>query len=356
MKMMIYNTLPVLERYFTESIKPKELLLQYLEWAQSEKGSISLLKEMKEIDGYQDFDILSIVRSDGIDILEGQQQYGLFNPTRNKEATKWCFNESERLQLTKQIGNMLENMSKVFPSSLLPEKLVVVILPADCANGQLMMLGSGLSCYGRTPGYLYLRIWPTIGNMERLGMVIARSFIHGIRRRIRKSETAITLGEAIIMEGLAASFVQDMFPDVEHPELAAFIPPNDWGEALSRIARYYGKKRYDDIMFNIYGTLIRAGDMCLPEVVPLSNEEIDFVKELVISRVNRSEANLVAAHLYGDLLVSAQGYPTYGIPHLAGFGVGFQIVRRYLKSRGIELASAISHTWQNIMGCENEEE
>jgi hypothetical protein len=128
------------------STKPNELLSRYLEWAESELGIISLLRKVKGQHGFQNFDILSAVRCDGIDILEGQQQYGLFNPTRNMEATKWSFDESERLQLDERIKTTLEMIAKALPSSLLPERLVVVILPADYANGPLMLNGSGVSC------------------------------------------------------------------------------------------------------------------------------------------------------------------------------------------------------------------
>lgn len=353
MEIILHNTLPILYSYFTKRIKSNELLPRYLEWAESEQGLISLLRKAKGRHGFQDFDILSAVRSDGIDILEAQQQYGLFNPTRSLEATEWSFDESERQQLGGRIVKTLEIMAKAIPSDLLPERLVVIILPVDCANGSLMLNGSGISSYGRAPGYLFLRIWPSTGNLNRLGYILARSFIHGIRRRAQNEDSPISLGEAYVMEGLSATFIQTVFSDVELPGLISFMPPDDWEETLTKIAGYYGKTSYDDVPTNIYGTQIRAGSFRSPEVVvPLTQEELKYACELMTAQSDSIEANIVAAYLYGDPFIAAQGHPTFGIPHLAGFEVGYHVVKRYLQKTGTEIASALSIPWRDIIEIE----
>ncbi|WP_158289639.1 DUF2268 domain-containing putative Zn-dependent protease [Paenibacillus flagellatus] len=324
-----------------------------MEWAESEHGTITLLKKVKgRKPSFQDADILSAVRSDGIDILEAQQQYGLFNPSRNLEATKWSFDQSERQQLDTRVLTRLETLARALPSSLLPERLVVVVLPADCANGTLMLNGSGISCYGRAPGYLLLRIWPSTGNLSRLDSVLARSFIHGIRRGVQRIESAIPLGEAFVMEGLAAAFVQSMVPEAAHPELASFLPPADWEEHLSTIARYYGEASYDDVSVNIYGTPIKAGSMRPPKVVPLTEEELEASCTRLAPQAFRQEANVVAAHLYGDPLITAQGLPSFGIPHLGGFEAGYRIVRRFLQKTRSSLSSALSVPWEDMVQAE----
>ncbi|WP_135555141.1 DUF2268 domain-containing putative Zn-dependent protease [Paenibacillus cymbidii] len=348
MQMVIRNLLPVLSGYFAAKSRSGELLSRYLEWAESEAGLFSIVKELKGKHGFQDLSILSAVRSDGLDLIEAQQQYGLFNPTRNVEATIWSFNESERLQLESRVARTLGLIAEVIPSSLLPEKLVVVILPADCANGTLMLNGAGVSCYGRTPGYLFLRVWPTPGNLNRLAYALARSFIHGIRRQAQHSVAAVSLGEAYVMEGLAATFIEGMFPDASHPALAGFQPPTDWNEALAAIAGYYGKASYDDVLVNIYGTRIHAGSMRAPEAVPLTEEELEYAHAIITAQANRTEANVVAAYLYGDPLVAAQGHPSYGIPHLAGFEVGYGVVKQYLALSGIPVGIALSADWRDI--------
>jgi uncharacterized protein YjaZ len=303
-EIIVHNTLPVLYPYFTERHKPRELL-SYLIWAEGENGLFSVMDKMRGQHAFQDFDILSAVRSDGIDLLEAQQQYGLFNPSRNVEATKWCFDESAGLQIDKRIEKGLSAIAEALPPSLLPERLAVYILPPDCANGDFILNGSGLTCYGRIPGYMLVRIWPTAGNMNRLGPVLARSLIHGVRRRAVMLKSPIPLGEAFVMEGLAAAFVYRMFPDLEHPPFIGFRPPNDWEEVLSRIAGYYGESRYDDITVNVYGSGVKAGSMRPPLAVPLTDEELDYAAEEIRLQADRSEPNLVAAYLYGDPLVAA---------------------------------------------------
>lgn len=352
MRIELRNTLPVLSRCFTERTNPNELLPNYLKWAESEHGIITILNEIKVRQRYQDFDILAAARSDGIDILEAQQQYGLFNPTRSVEATKWCFDESQRLMLQERIKKTLEMMAKALPSSLLPERLVVVILPADCANGTLMLNGSGISCYGRSLGYLFLRVWPTTGNLNRLDYILARSFVHGIRQNARNVDSQTTLGEAMVMEGLAAAFIKSVFSGIKHPGLIGFIPPDDWDETLANVAGYYGKIRYDDVMVNIYGSQIHAGRMRPPEVVPLTREELEYVYELITAKSDSTEARVVAAYLYGDPLMAAQGHPSFGIPHLAGFEIGYHVVERYLQATGVKVASALSIPWRDMFNVE----
>lgn len=352
MQIDLRNTLTLLSRFFTERTNPNELLPNYLEWAESEHGIITILNEIRVGQRYQDFDILSAARSDGIDILEAQQQYGLFNPTRSIEATKWCFDESHRLMLQERIKKTLEMIAKTLPSSLLPERLVVVTLPADCANGTLMLNGSGISCYGRSPGYLFLRVWPTTSNLNRLDYILARSFIHGIRKNARNVDSRTSLGEAMVLEGLAAAFIKSVFSDIKHPGLIGFMPPDNWEETLANVAGYYSKIRYDDVMINIYGSQIHAGRMRPPIVVPLTREELDYVYELMIAQTDCMEAHIVAAYLYGDPLMAAQGHPSFGIPHLAGFEVGYHVVERYLQATGIKVASALSLPWRDFFNVE----
>ena len=63
-----------------------------------------------------------------------------------------------------------------------------------------------------------------------------------------------------------------------------------------------------------------------------------------------SDARLVAAHLYGDELLAAQGHPTVGLPPFAGFEVGYQLVQAYLGHTGESLPEVIGKPTGEILG------
>lgn len=50
----------------------------------------------------------------------------------------------------------------------MPQRIEVFLLPADPANRNLMVVNYGLSCFGGTPGYLLVEVWPGSGNITRL--------------------------------------------------------------------------------------------------------------------------------------------------------------------------------------------
>lgn len=349
MKITVYNPLPELYPLFTGKHKPADLLERYIAWGDSESGLTTMLKKMKGPQGFPDREMLSAARTDGIDVLEGQQGYGLFNPTRSLEATKWCFEAFERLQLDRSLVRMLDTLAQAMPSDLLPERLQVVILPPDCASEGLMLKSSGLSTYGRLPGYLLVRVWPTEGNLKRLGPVLVRSLIHGLRSAVRLDKGTLSLGEALVTEGLAVLWISQCFPEAAQPSFVTLAPPEDWQVALTQVAGYYGKDVFDELTFNVYGSSVQAAKLSPPKAVPMTDEEFEYACELMLEEVNRTDPHGVAAYIYGDPLLAEQGHPTFGVPYLAGFEVGARLVRDVVDRTGMAADEALSVPWQDII-------
>lgn len=62
-----------------------------------------------------------------------------------------------------------------------------------------------------------------------------------------------------------------------------------------------------------------------------------------------ADARIIAAHLYGDLVVAAQGHQTVGLPPYAGFEIAHRLVQSYLQRTGASLAEAVSKTTEEIL-------
>ena len=97
---------------------------------------------------------------------------------------------------------------------------------------------------------------------------------------------------------------------------------------------------YDDVLVNVYGMTAQVGSARPPGAQPLDAEELAYAREVIGGALNRSDARLTAAHLYGDELLAAQGHPTVGLPPFAGFEAGYRLVQVYLERTGANLAAA----------------
>lgn len=328
MELKLYNMHKELQPIYNSGLRVSKLLQPYDEWLRQTDCRFLLRPAKGSTERWCDMEMLKAVRSDGIDLLEMQQQFGVFNPSRNKEATSWYYFEEDRLSLTQTVIQTVLDCASFLPQSLLPSQLHVAIVPADCADPIFMRRQGGLSVYGRTPGYLLVRIWPTEGNLYRLGPAVLRALIHGIRRQ----EGALSLGEAVATEGVAAYWVQKQYGpcEVDHAWMLALQHAKDWARVLHQIAEWYGEQDYGNVEVNIYGSRLKAGSISVVPPEPYSSEELAYAWGELKRNWNSNEPVTVAGFLYGDMLLSEQGYPTSGVPAYSGFAVGLSLVNRFM--------------------------
>jgi hypothetical protein len=133
------------------------------------------------------------------------------------------------------------------------------------------------------------------------------------------------------------------------PWLVAFRAPDDWNAALQSVADIYGVPRYDDLLVNVYGTTASVGAERPPRALPLSAEELEYARAVIGSALDTRDARMIAAHLYGDELLAAQGHPTVGLSPFAGFEVGYRLVRAYLEHTGEHVPEAIGRPTEEIL-------
>lgn len=349
MELKLYDLQKELQPIYNSGLRVSRLLRPFDEWLQQTDCRFLLRPAKGSAVRWCDTEILKAVRSDGIDLLEMQQQYGMFNPSRNKEATAWYYTEADRLNLTQTVVQTVLDCAVSLPQPLLPAQLRVAIVPADCADPVFMRRQGGLSVYGRTRGFLLVRIWPTEGNMSRLGPAVLRALIHGICRQ----EGALSLGEAVATEGIAAHWVQKRYGPCE-PDCAwmlALQHAKDWGSVLSQIAEWYGEQEYEDVEVNIYGSRVKAGNVGIVPPEPLTSDELDYAQGELAEHWESNDPIHVAGFLYGDTLLAEQGYATMGVPAYAGFAVGASLVDRFVRQhKEIEASSLLRTGWRELIG------
>ncbi|MEW6212828.1 MAG: DUF2268 domain-containing putative Zn-dependent protease, partial [Acidobacteriota bacterium] len=175
-------------------------------------------------------------------------------------------------------------------------------------------------------------------------------FAHNARWFHTPRKKSATLGDFLALEGLASVMVRHFYPKSEpEPWLAAFRKPDDWDSALDHLARIYKVKSFSEIAINIYGMSEQMGEARGPQAVRLTPQEIDYARHVISRSLQSNDARVIAAHLYGDLVVAAQGHRTFGLPPYSGFEVAHHMVQNYLQLTGASLREAMLKTTEEIL-------
>ena len=137
----------------------------------------------------------------------------------------------------------------------------------------------------QVPGYVVLPIWPNDYNLPRIPSAIVHEFNHRVRLSHEPWTFATSVGQYIVLEGLAESFATELYG----PEFAG------------------------------------------PWVNGLSAEEIARAKKIIGSALDVSGFDKIRAYIFGDEISKQQGAPALGLPHCAGYAIGYQMVQAYLR-------------------------
>lgn len=147
----------------------------------------------------------------------------------------------------------------------------------------------GYSGYGGIPGYVMLTYSEVDEyNLSRLQAALAHEVHHNVRLSVMPWDPVnITVGEYIVMEGLAESF-------------------GTWLYGEDRIGYYVSE---------------------FPE------EKLQQARELIKESLDKKGFNEVRAYLYGDRSPGKGAKPT-GIPAFSGYKIGYEVVQAYLRKTG----------------------
>jgi uncharacterized protein YjaZ len=194
-----------------------------------------------------------------------------------------------------QSQQALEDGAKAFEGFAVPERDVVFgLILADLSN---IPLQRGYSGFGAIPGWI-MTIYgvPDAYNLHRIKACTAHELHHNILARIFPVNMATwTVGEYMIMEGLAESFAQEL----------------------------YGE--------DTIGYWVTDFDMTqLPET-----------KRIFADALEKSGFGVIRGYIFGDDFAGAEyGIERVGVPAFAGYALGYHVVQAYLRRTGKSVAEA----------------
>lgn len=318
MTIIVHDTLQLFEPLFTADVRPKELfelandVLFYAEDSMANK--LSPMMKGKTAGGYA---VMEAGQTDGFVALNQQQAWGLFNPSRKRHITAYQFEQLRQLDILA----WLEARATHYATTLnIPHDIQLFLLPADNANRNVMIDTFGVCGFAGVQRYVALRLWPTAGNLARLDKLLARLMVYQKHAHTERK----TLRDWLVLEGNAARFIAEQFPEEAYPWGVTWQKSADYDTALAKIATLRGIDHYNHMLTNIYGAAVPIGTERPPDVRPMDAETFAYAEEIISDALDETDPIRIAAYLYGDELVARQGYPTIGLPAYAGYEVAYR--------------------------------
>lgn len=178
----------------------------------------------------------------------------------------------------------------------LPEVTVLLVV-GDPGDRIYLDEALGLTANGSVTGYLYLNLWPSPENLDRVEAMAVHEFDHNVRYApggVVWDPATVTVGEQIVSEGLADALARELY-----------------GDALGR-ARIGVPHRHDDALY-----------------------------ARVTANLGITGMQNFASWVLGDAIAGRFGAPPIGIPTGAGYAVGNRLVDAYLAATGLSASEAV---------------
>lgn len=345
MEIVVHDTVDILEPLYAAALPPTVRFAQAQGLFFEPDARFALIQAVREKKEAGGFGVMRAAQRDGFDVLASQQLWGLFNPTRLPALSAWAFSRFREAGVLARCREWLTRVaSDLAPTQ--PPRLDFLLLPADPANRSLMVDNHGLSAFAGVAGTMLLELWPSAGNLARLEPLLTRLCAHTMRWA---QAPATTLADYLVLEGLASSLVAVYFPQVGRPWLLAHEAPDDAEATLSEIAAHYGLAHYSELRTNVYGSLMPVGEARPPQAPWLDEEEREYTRQVLGAALTERSPQRIAAYLYGDEILAAQGHPTVGLSPLAGFHIAHELVQGYLRRAGHDLATALTLPTDEIL-------
>jgi uncharacterized protein YjaZ len=194
-----------------------------------------------------------------------------------------------------QSSEALHQGLRAFHGYAVPEKdLVFALLLADLTNTPLQR---GYTGFGAIPGWV-MTVYgvPDRYNLERIQACTVHELHHNILARIFPVQMSVwTVGEYMIMEGLAESFAAEL----------------------------YGEDKI--------GYWVTDFDMA----------QMPSVKDIFRGALETTGFSTIRGYIFGDEVAGAQyGIERVGVPAFSGYALGYHTVQAYLQATGKSVAEA----------------
>jgi uncharacterized protein YjaZ len=177
--------------------------------------------------------------------------------------------------------------------SCLVERVEAILTLGNPRDELFMQLNKGY-VGAQCPGYVSILVWPTDYNLPRIPSALAHEFHHRVRLTHEPWTQHTSVGQYIVLEGLAESFAGALFGE-------EFVGP--W-------------------------------------VTSLNADEMAHSKEVIAEALDVTGFDQIRGYLFGDQLATRYGFPAVGLPYCAGYTIGYQVVQSYLRTSGKTIIDA----------------
>lgn len=163
---------------------------------------------------------------------------------------------------------------------------------------------NGYCGFGGIPGYVTITIHPNNYNIPRIPSLIAHEFHHNIRFSYFDWDHGdVTLGEYLVIEGLADSFATELY-----------------GE------EYLG-----------------------PWVTSIDKEDLEYSIHVIREALYLKGFAEVSSYMFGDEIAKKEGYSPVGLSSGAGYAVGYHVVQSFMRKNNIKIQEATLLSAEEIM-------
>jgi uncharacterized protein YjaZ len=201
-----------------------------------------------------------------------------------KKSLQECIQYAERMQLRIRSEQLLAGLFLADPVKLKHDH--------------------GYSGFGGIPGYIQLYLYPNEYNLKRLPALVAHEFHHNVYfSYFDWNHGDVTLGEYMIIEGLAESFAAEL----------------------------YGK------------------ELIGPWATSLDEDDLAYSIEVMRTELNKKGFATISGYMFGDEVAKAQGYEPVGMSHGAGYSVGYHVVQSFLSRNNVTIAEATLMSSEDIL-------
>ncbi|UBU17805.1 DUF2268 domain-containing protein [Nonomuraea gerenzanensis] len=176
-----------------------------------------------------------------------------------------------------------------------PDVVKVMFMLGNPDHDHLMKISGGYYGMGGGSEWLYLLAWPSDEVIGRIGALAVHEFHHLVRfTNVVWDPVAVTVGEHVVAEGLAEAFVREL------------LGPEAMGPWSSMVTGADYERAY----------------------------------ELIMADFELAGMRHTPAYVLGDTATRNFGGEPRGIPDMAGYAVGLNLVDRALAATGLSAAEA----------------
>jgi uncharacterized protein YjaZ len=241
----------------------------------------------------------------GYDVAMASGMLGVFDPKEEASAIISAVDQLKDASAWTSVERALEKAYEPFVKlgfELVRKPVQVMLLPGNPRSVSLRA-NKGFSGMGGIPGFVLLIVEPNAYTISHIPHLATHEFSHQVKLTVEPWRNDISLGEYLILEGLADSLVRDLYGD-------AAIGP--WITDFDA----------DDLL---YSTAV------------LKQES------------SRRGFNEIRSYMFGDLLADEFGYDRVGLSHAAGYAVGYSLVQQYLRESGDDVYHATLRPSSDIL-------